>query len=62
MRRRDVITLIGGAALAMLGVMAAMSVMPDKRPEMIASGACFGIIVVALVIKRLVRKPAHKSA
>jgi len=56
------VLIAGGAALAMLGVMAAMSVMPDKRPEMIASGACFGIIVVALVIKRLVRKPAHKSA
>jgi L-asparagine transporter-like permease len=51
----------GGAALAMLGVMAAMSRMPDKQPEVIASASCFGIIVVALVIKRLVQKSARQT-
>jgi L-asparagine transporter-like permease len=44
----------GGAALAMLAVMVAMSLMPSKQPEMWASLSCFGVILVALVIKRLV--------
>jgi len=42
----------GGAALAMIAVMVAMSVMPSKQPEMWASLACLAVIVVALFIKR----------
>src|SRR4029079_1963299 len=42
----------GGAALAMFAVMIAMCFMPSKQPEMIASSACLGIIIVALFIKR----------
>ena len=49
----------GGAALAMIAVMVAMSVMPSKQPEMWASLACLAVIVVALLVKRAVkRKPA----
>jgi GABA permease len=48
----------GGAALAMFAVMIAMAFMPAKQPEMIASSACFGVIVIALLIKRAVGKPA----
>jgi len=49
----------GGAALAMLAVMVAMSVMPSKQPEMWASLSCLGVIVVALAIKRAMRgRPA----
>jgi L-asparagine transporter-like permease len=44
----------GGAALAMIAVMVAMSVMPSKQPEMLASAACLGVIVVALFVKRVV--------
>jgi hypothetical protein len=36
----------------MVAVMTAMSVMPSKQPEMWASLACLGVIVVALFIKR----------
>jgi L-asparagine transporter-like permease len=42
----------GGAGLAMLGVLLAMSFMPNKQPEMVASVACLLVIVVALVVKR----------
>jgi hypothetical protein len=42
----------------MLGVLLAMSFMPNKQPEMVASGACLAIIVVALVIKRAMHKTA----
>ena len=35
----------------------AMAVMPSKQPEMWASLACLGVIVVALFIKRAVSKP-----
>jgi GABA permease len=42
----------GGAALAMIAVLVAMTVMPSKQPEMWASLACLGVIVVALYIKR----------
>jgi len=49
----------GGAALAMIAVMVAMSVMPSKQPEMWASLACLGVIVAALVVKRALNgKPA----
>jgi GABA permease len=49
----------GGAALAMVAVMVAMLVMPSKQPEMWASLACLGVIVVALIIKRAMGgKPA----
>jgi len=49
----------GGAALAMIAVMVAMAVMPSKQPEMWASLACLGVIVVALFVKRAVaRRPA----
>jgi GABA permease len=48
----------GGAGVAMLGVLIAMSFMPNKQPEMVASGACLAIIVVALVIKRAMHKTA----
>jgi len=48
----------GGAALAMIAVMVAMAVMPSKQPEMWASLACLGVIVVALYIKRAVSRPA----
>jgi len=48
----------GGAALAMLAVMVAMGFMPSKQPEMQASIACLGVIVIALLVKRAVRKPA----
>jgi uncharacterized membrane protein YesL len=43
----------GGAALAMLAVLVAMTVIPSKQPEMWASLSCLGVIVAALVIKRL---------
>jgi GABA permease len=46
----------GGAALAMLAVMAAMSVMPNKQPEMIASFSCLVLIVLALIVKRAGQK------
>jgi len=46
----------GGAALAMIAVMVAMAFMTSKQPEMWASLACFAIIVVALVLKRVVQK------
>jgi L-asparagine transporter-like permease len=42
----------GAAALAMLGVMVAMSLMPSKQPEMWASLSCLAVIVVALFVKR----------
>jgi L-asparagine transporter-like permease len=42
----------GGAALAMFAVMIAMCFMPSKQPEMVASTACLGIIVFALLVKR----------
>jgi GABA permease len=42
----------GGSALAMLGVLAAMSFMPNKQPEMIASVACLAVICVALLFRR----------
>jgi L-asparagine transporter-like permease len=48
----------GGAALAMLAVMVAMAIMPSKQPEMWASLACLGVIVLALLVKRALRKPA----
>jgi L-asparagine transporter-like permease len=46
----------GGAALAMLAVMVAMAIMPSKQPEMWASLASLGIIVVALFVKRALQK------
>jgi GABA permease len=46
----------GGAALAMFAVMIAMSFMPSKQPEMLASSACLGAIVVALFVKRVMAK------
>jgi GABA permease len=46
----------GGSALAMLAVMVAMALMPSKQSEMWASLACLGVIVVALLIKRAVRR------
>jgi L-asparagine transporter-like permease len=46
----------GGAALAMLAVMVAMALIPSKQPEMWASLACLGIIVIALFVKRAVQK------
>lgn len=47
--------LAGGAAFAMLAVLVAMSFMPNKQPEMVASSACLGVIVLALLIKRAVK-------
>ena len=47
----------GGAALAMLAVLVAMTVMPSKQPEMWASLACLGVILVALAVKRSVAVP-----
>ena len=44
------------ATLAMFAVMIAMCFMPSKQPEMIASSACLGVIVVALFIKRGMQK------
>ena len=49
----------GGAGLAMLAVLIAMAFMPNKQPEMIASFACLVVIVVALVIKRSMRRAAY---
>jgi GABA permease len=46
----------GGAALAMLAVLIAMTVMPSKQPEMWASLACLAVIVLALLVKRAVAK------
>jgi L-asparagine transporter-like permease len=46
----------GGAALAMIAVMLAMAFMPSKQPEMLASTACLGIIVIALGIKRALQR------
>jgi L-asparagine transporter-like permease len=51
----------GGAALAMIGVMIAMAMMPGKRPEMEASAACFAIIVVALFVKRALQGTAGQK-
>jgi len=48
----------GGAALAMLAVMLAMAFMPSKQPEMVASGTCLVVIVLALLVKRALAKPA----
>jgi GABA permease len=45
-----------GAALAMLSVMVAMAIMPAKRPEMVASFACFCIIAIALGVKRVMQR------
>jgi len=53
MRTAGGVNLIAGAAaLAMLGVMIAMSLMPDKQPEMWASLSCLAVIVAALLVKR----------
>jgi L-asparagine transporter-like permease len=52
----------GGAALAMLAVMVAMAFMPSKQPEMQASIACLGVILVALAIRRATVKAARQSA
>jgi GABA permease len=46
----------GGAALAMLAVMVAMGFMPNKQPEMQASLACLGVIVIALFVKRALKR------
>jgi L-asparagine transporter-like permease len=46
----------GGAGVAMAAVLVAMSFIPSKQPEMVASGACFAVIVVALVIKRSLQR------
>jgi len=46
----------GGAAFAMIAVMVAMAFMPSKQNEMLASLACLGVIVVALLIKRAASK------
>jgi L-asparagine transporter-like permease len=43
----------GAAALAMFAVLVAMCFMPGKQPEMWASLSCLGVIVVALVIRRI---------
>jgi len=48
----------GGASIAMLAVLIAMSFMPGKQPEMEASGACLVVIVAALFIKRALQKSA----
>jgi L-asparagine transporter-like permease len=42
-----------GAAVAMLAVLGAMCFMPNKQPEMIASSACLGAILLALMVKKL---------
>jgi L-asparagine transporter-like permease len=47
----------GGAMLAMLAVMVAMCIMPSKQPEMWASLACFGVIVLALLLKHVLARP-----
>lgn len=52
----------GGAALAMLAVMVAMAFMPSKQPEMEASVACLGVILVALAIRRAGVRGARPSA
>lgn len=46
-----------GAGLAMLGVLVAMAFMDNKKAELWASLACLGIIVAALIGKRLLVKP-----
>jgi len=56
----------GGAALAMLGVMVAMSFksaavpgeLSGSQKEMLASAACLALIVIALVLKRALRRAA----
>jgi L-asparagine transporter-like permease len=45
----------GGAAVAMLAVLVAMCFMPNKQPEMLASSACFALILVALGVKKMLR-------
>lgn len=53
----------GGAALVMFAVLVAMCFMPGKRPEMIASGACLLVIVLALGVRNLTKKsPAAEAA
>jgi GABA permease len=47
----------GGVTLAMLAVLVAMCFMPSKQPEMLASGACFAIIVAALLVRQAIGKP-----
>jgi GABA permease len=53
----------GVAAAAMLAVLAAMCFMPNKQPEMLASSACLGLIVVALLVRNATRRgtPALRS-
>ena len=46
----------GIAALAMLAVTVAMSFMPSKQPVMKASAACLAVIVLALLLKRALRR------
>jgi L-asparagine transporter-like permease len=41
----------GASAIAMFAVLVAMCFMPGKQPEMWASLACFGVIVVALLVR-----------
>lgn len=48
----------GVSALAMFAVLVAMCFMTNKQPEMWASLACFGVIVVALFVKRALAKQA----
>lgn len=61
--RRSMATKVvaGAAAVAMFAVLVAMCFMPGKQPEMWASLACLGVIVVALVVKNLMRTPAARA-
>jgi len=49
----------GGAALAMFAVLVAMSFMPDQQPVIVASLSCLAIILVALIVKRVIREPVR---
>jgi L-asparagine transporter-like permease len=46
----------GGAAAAMLAVLVAMCFMSNKQPEMLASGACLALIVIALLVRNALRR------
>jgi hypothetical protein len=52
----------GGAALAMLGVSAAMCFIPARQSEMWASLACLGVILAALVLRNALRGAAPARA
>lgn len=56
-RRLGMKLVAGGAAAAMLGVLVSMGFDSVKRDELLASGACFLVIVVAMIARKIFGKP-----